>query len=105
MRRFASSLLATLMTLTAFGATAAPAFAATVQYRAEPATPQSLARFVAKDIVWKCGPVGCTAPRGNSRPAIDCAALAREVGELRSFTVAGQPLAADALAKCNARAR
>ena len=104
MRPIASSFLAPLVAAAMFGLSAA-ASAATVQYRAEPATPQSVARFVAKELVWKCGPAGCTAPRGNSRPAIDCAALAREVGELKSFAVGGRPLAAEELEKCNARAR
>jgi hypothetical protein len=105
MRQIASSILALLMTLAAFGAAASPAFATTVQYRAEPATAQSAARFVVNEIVWKCGPAGCVGVRGHSRPATDCAALAREIGELRSFSVAGRPISADELEKCNARAR
>jgi hypothetical protein len=102
-RLFTSSLLAFILTVSLFGGTA---FAASgVQYRAEPATPPAAARLVARDLVWKCGVAGCVAPQGNSRPAIDCSALAQEVGILRSFTVGGQAIAPAALEKCNARAR
>jgi hypothetical protein len=105
MRRFASPLVALLLTLTVFGTSAPPASATTVQYRAEPATPQAIARMAVRDLVWKCGPGACVSSQGTSRPATECAALARKVGELKSFTVAGQPLAPEELEKCNARAR
>lgn len=102
-RQLTSSLLAFFLTISLFGGTA---FAGTgLQYRAEPANPTAAARLVVKEIVWKCGAGGCVAPQSNSRPAIDCSALAREVGTLRSFTVGGQPLDSAALGKCNARAR
>jgi hypothetical protein len=100
-RQLTSSLLAFCLTVSLFGGTA---FAGT-QYRADPANPPSAARLIVKEIVWKCGAGGCIAPQGNSRPAVDCSALAREVGSLRSFTVGGQPLDSAALGKCNARAR
>jgi hypothetical protein len=83
---------------------AAPAFAGTSQYRAELAKPASAQRFVVRDLVWNCAGDSCVATQTTSRPATDCAALADKVGALRSFAVAGQPLASDALEKCNARA-
>jgi hypothetical protein len=98
-----SSLFAFLLTATLFGGTAVAAPAN--QYRAETASPRPEAKLIVKGILWKCGAAGCVAARGNSRPAIDCPALAREVGALRSFTVDGQALDAAALEKCNARAR
>lgn len=101
-RQLTSSLLAFFLALSLFGGTA---FAGGAQYRAEPAAPPAAARLVVREIVWKCGAGGCVAPQGNSRPAVDCSALAREVGTLRSFTVGGQPLDSAALGKCNARAR
>ena len=101
-RYLISSLLASLLTLALFGGTA---FAGAVQYRAEPANPPAAARLIVREIVWKCGAGGCVAPQGNSRPAVDCSALVRQVGTLRSFTVGGQPLDSAALGKCNARAR
>src|SRR5215218_2385046 len=100
-RQLTSSLLAFILTVSLFGGTA---FAGT-QYRAEPASPPAAARLIVKEIVWKCGPGGCIAPQGNSRPAVDCSALVREVGTLRSFTIGGQPLDSAALGKCNAHAR
>jgi hypothetical protein len=100
-RQFTSSLLAFFFAATLLGG---PAFAGT-HYRAEPATPAAESRLIVKEVVWKCGAGGCIAPQGNNRPAIDCPALVREVGALRSFTVGGQPLDAAALGKCNAKAR
>jgi hypothetical protein len=100
-RHFISSLLAFLLTASLLGGTA---FAGT-QYRAEPAAAPAVARLVVREVVWKCGAAGCIAPQGNSRPAVDCSALVREVGALRSFTVGGRPLDSAALGKCNARAR
>lgn len=91
---------------TAFAAlalVAAPASAAP-HYQAEPAAKPEQARFVAKDVVWRCGDSGCTGARSNSRPAIVCAALAREIGTLRSFSAGGKTLANGDLDKCNARA-
>jgi hypothetical protein len=102
-RQITASMLAFFLTLSLFGGTA---FAAPGQgYRAEPATAPASARLVVRDVVWRCGAGGCVAPRGNSRPVIDCSALARQVGTLRSFTVGGEALDAAALEKCNARAR
>ena len=103
-RQLTSSLLAAFLTLSILGAEPLSPPSG-VQYRAEPASPAAASRLIVKEIVWKCGPGGCIAPQGNSRPAIDCPALVREVGALRSFTVGGQPLDAAALGKCNARAR
>jgi hypothetical protein len=101
-RQPTSSLLAFVLTASLLGGTAS---AGGAQYRAEPASPPAAARLVVREIVWKCGAGGCVAPQGHSRPAVDCSALAREVGTLRSFTVGGQPLDSAALGKCNARAR
>lgn len=102
-RYLTSTLLAFLLSFTLLGGTA---FAAPGgQYRAEPAAPPAASRLIVKDIVWRCGAGGCVAPRSNSRPVIDCSALAHEIGTLRSFTVEGQAIDPAALEKCNARAR
>jgi hypothetical protein len=95
--------LALFLTVSLFGGTA---FAAPGhQYRAEPANPPKASRLIVKEIVWRCAAAGCVAPRGNSRPAVDCSALAHEIGTLRSFTVEGRALDPAALEKCNARVR
>ncbi|HEX8379011.1 MAG TPA: hypothetical protein VF619_00510 [Allosphingosinicella sp.] len=103
MRLLTSSLLAFLLTASLFGATASAAPGS--HYRAEAAAPPAASRLIVKQILWKCGPAGCVASRGNSRPAIDCSALAREVGALRSFSVDGREIGSEALEKCNAGAR
>jgi hypothetical protein len=77
-------------------AAATPA-AAAPHYRAEPAAPVAAAQVVVRDLVWNCGAGGCVAGRSNSRPAVECAALARHVGN-RSLSTAE-------LEKCNGGAR
>ena len=104
-RQLTSSFFALLATLLAFGMTASPAAAAGIHYRAHPAAVPAEARLVVRDIVWRCGAGGCTAPENGSRPAIVCSALARELGALRSFTVAGRSFGAEELENCNRRAR
>src|SRR5690349_4667490 len=83
---------------------AAPALAAP-QFAAQPNTAPATAKFVVKDTLWSCGEAGCAAAASNSRPAVVCAALAKEVGLLASFSVKGESLNADELGKCNARAK
>ena len=82
-----------------------PAWAAAPHYKAEPVVAPSAGNVVTRDLLWRCGPGGCFAPQGNSRPAIECAALVREVGRLDSFVAGGRALTAEELRKCNARAR
>ena len=86
-------------------AAAAPAFAAAPHYRAEPLAAPAADRLVVRGTAWRCDAAACSAPAMNSRPALVCASLVRELGALKSFSVAGRPLPADALEKCNARAR
>ena len=98
-------ILSTLsLALLSIGAVA-PAMAAGPHYRAELATAASSDRVIARGLMWKCDADGCVAGKSNSRPAIACAALAREAGTLRSFTVAGEALGPADLEKCNAKAR
>lgn len=82
---------------------ASPALAGS-HYHADPVAKPAEGRIILRDLAWKCGDDGCFAGKSSSRPAIVCALLAREVGRLRSFTVAGEPIAPDQLEKCNARA-
>jgi hypothetical protein len=91
--------------IAALAGLAASASAGTNEYRAEPAAPPSAQRLVVRDVVWNCGGGACVAMQTTSRAATDCSALAGHVGALRSFSVAGRPLAAEELEKCNARAR
>ena len=83
---------------------AAPAFAAPA-FQAQPEVAPTATKFVVRDTIWNCGDAGCAANSGSSRAAVVCALLAKEVGVLRSFTVRGEALAPEALAKCNSRAK
>jgi hypothetical protein len=100
-----SPALAIAFTAAALAGLAAPAAAAANSYRAEFASPPAAQRIVVRDVVWNCGGDSCAALQTSSRPATDCSALATRAGALRSFSVAGQPLSAEELEKCNARAR
>src|SRR3546814_13881814 len=71
-----------------FALAATPAFAD--HYTAEPDAKPVEARFALRDVLWTCGDAGCTGGKSNSRPAIVCAVLAREVGSLTSFSVEGE---------------
>ena len=81
-----------------------PAFAAGFQAEASSAPAQ--ARFVARDSVWRCDGANCVSTnRTSTRAAIACAALARQIGALKSFAVDGRAFGAEELQACNARAR
>lgn len=72
-------------------------------YSAQLAAPAAKTRFVSRDVVWLCEETDCRAPRGTSRPAIMCAALAKEVGPVAGFLADGKALDSDALARCNGK--
>lgn len=84
---------------------AAPAYAADAGYRVVPASAPKSANVVLRDTLWRCGPEACTTGAITSRPAIACAAAARELGKITSFSAKGEELPAEALAKCNEKAR
>ena len=82
----------------------APANAAEgAYYRAQLTAPASATNAVAGGLVWKCAETNCAAPKGTSRPAIVCARLAKQVGEVANFTAGGKALEAEDLARCNAK--
>ena len=54
---------------------------------------------------WKCSDGVCSAGKSSDRPNIMCELVVQRVGELSSFTANGAAFEADALAKCNARAK
>jgi len=89
-----------------FGANVAPAYAAAPVYRAVPvAAVQTAENVIVGETLWKCAPAGCTTTSTTSRPAIICAQAAKKVGKLESFSVGTEAFDADALAKCNAKAK
>jgi hypothetical protein len=80
----------------------APSYAMS-HYHAAPAAKPASSTLVLRDVVWKCGDVTCAAGKSNSRPAIVCALLAKQVGALRSFSASGEAMTPSELEKCNAR--
>jgi hypothetical protein len=88
-----------------FGATS-PAYAnrGEPDYRVVPVEAVSGTK-IASDVAWRCTGDACTASNATSRPGIVCAKIVREVGKVSSFTYKGEALDAEALAKCNTRAR
>ena len=92
--------LATLLAVAALSA--APAAAAS--YSATLATPTS-DRFIARDIVWNCGPAACRGATEESRPAVLCQSLAKRAGQIDSFLVDGRAFTKADLDRCNASAK
>lgn len=74
-------------------------------YRAEPESIPVASRFAMRDLYWRCDAGECVAGKSASRPAIVCAALAKHVGRLKSFSTSGIMFDAPALQRCNASAR
>jgi hypothetical protein len=97
-----ASLAVTALTLVV---SATPAFAGAPAYRLVPVTAAKASTVVARDVLWRCGPDGCTAGSATSRPAVVCATAVREVGAISSFTANGKDFSTEELAACNAKAR
>jgi hypothetical protein len=94
------------MSLLVLSATASPAFATRTapDFRLTAVTPVTGTK-ISGETLWRCNTTGCTAAAGNSRPAIICAQAARALGPLESFSFRDTAFEADALAKCNAKAK
>jgi hypothetical protein len=84
------------------GLAGAPAVAAT--YSAKPVVPTS-ERFIARDIVWTCGPAACLGATQESRPAVLCQSLAKRAGRIETFVVDGRAFGPAELDRCNASAK
>ena len=95
-------MLRSVLAISALALIAAPASAAT--YSASLSTPTS-GRFIARDIVWTCGPAACQGATDESRPAVLCQSLAKRAGHIDSFLVDGRALGSTELDKCNASAK
>lgn len=74
-------------------------------YAATPVTAPTKTSLVTRSTIWKCDAGTCTAAKANARDNIVCELVAREVGQLTAFRANGAEFDADALAKCNAKAR
>jgi len=74
-------------------------------YTAIPAAQPTKTSFVTHSTVWKWNESAFVAGKAPERENVVCELIAQRVGKLNAFTVAGQAFDADALAKCNARAK
>lgn len=74
-------------------------------YSATPAGKLKKASVVTRNTIWKCTDGVCTANKGTERDGVLCELVVQRVGELSAFTVGGAAYDADALKRCNARAR
>jgi hypothetical protein len=94
---------ALLYTGVSFGfATSAPANAAgNAYYNATLAAPASDTKAVADGVAWACKEATCVANKTSARPLRVCRALNRKFGEVATFKVNGEEMAAEELAKCN----
>ncbi|HEX8300632.1 CC_3452 family protein [Sphingomonas sp.] len=74
-------------------------------YAATPTAAPSKGNIVTRSTVWKCGDGVCVAGKATARDNIICELVVREVGTLTAFRANGAQFDADALAKCNTKAR
>jgi len=89
----------------ALGTTLAPvtSTAAAPYYVAQFAAAVEDDSAVAGGVAWACKDKFCVAAKGSGRPMRICRGLAREFGEITSFSADGEALAEDKLAKCNGK--
>ncbi len=69
-------------------------------YRAELAQPTDKTLEIVRGTPWQCSGNVCVAPKAGSRPVNVCKNFVREFGEVTSFAVKGEQLAAEKMAKC-----
>ncbi|MGN6270392.1 MAG: CC_3452 family protein [Sphingomonas sp.] len=74
-------------------------------YTATPTAAPAEASYVTSNTIWSCNGGTCVAQKAADRPQFVCERIAKSVGKLDSFSAGGEALDADALAKCNAKAR
>jgi len=99
-----STLTTRFLAILALFAFAAPA--AAHRFEARLASPVSSRELVSSEIAWSCAGATCTADAPMSdAPARLCARFAKEVGRLEQFSVDGVAMPANAMGKCNAKAR
>ena len=105
MRLAVAALVSTLALATACAAVAtgaAPLQAAgTTYYHATLSAPASETKAVADGVAWACKDATCVAGKTTARPLRVCRGLNRKFGEIATFKVDGQDMAAEELAKCN----
>ncbi len=101
MKMFATIAVAAL-TLAGNAATAA---APAETYVAVPTTLPGKTSFITRSTIWRLQNAAFVAGNAPERPAVLCELVARQIGTLDSFSVAGKAYDADQLAKCNVKAK
>ena len=96
-----TAILAAIAALAPVAALARPAG----YYVATPVAAPTKTAFITNELVWKWKDTAFVAGRGPHRDAVTCQMVAKSAGKLSAFTAAGTAFDADALAKCNARAK
>lgn len=103
-RKSSGVLLAVAYTALTFGTAITPVAAeardGATHYRAELAQPTTKTLEIIRGTPWQCKGTVCVAPKAGSRPVNVCKAFVREFGEVATFTVKGEALAEDKMAKC-----
>ena len=86
------------------GLAAAPSLASDSghYYRAELSQAAPASQVIAGSVLWLCNGTECVADKGTSRPVVICKRLAEATSAVMRFSYAGEDLAADDLARCNA---
>ena len=95
-------MLRLVLAFSALALSAVPAAAS--NYSGRPVVPVS-GQFIARDIVWNCGPAACQGATDESRPLVLCQSLAKRAGRLDSFIADGRALSTAELERCNASAK
>lgn len=74
-------------------------------YTATPVAKPTKMSLVTHTTVWKWHETAFVADKAPERENVVCELIVQRVGALSAFTVGGAAIDADALAKCNARAK
>lgn len=74
-------------------------------YTATVAAAPAETKLVTRSTIWTCKGTTCTAPKAGSRDAIMCELVVRQTGALTGFSAGGTAFDAEALSKCNSRAK
>ena len=103
MSRFTTIALAALLPLSALATPSA--LQATSNdghyFSAQLVEPTDERTAIAGGVVFRCDGDSCTGPRSGDRVLRVCTELRREVGQIASFEVRGEPVAASLLERCN----
>ena len=96
--------LTAIAAIAALSATAVTAQAPTTQYVAVPVEPTTKQTHIIASVFWHARGNVWSAPIVGSRPETVCANLARRLGKLDSFSVAGKAFDVARMEACNASA-